>query len=235
MKRAVLDVMTRTVVVVNDSAPFKQVVRRMQEHGVSALPVVDADGRLVGIVSEADLLLKEDPQLAGEGRLFESRHRRADREKHAAVVAAQLMTAPAITTTPEASLGEAARLMHRHGVKRLPVVGPDGHVLGVVSRSDLLKVFLREDPEIAREISEDIIRRTLWIDPATIHVVVEDGVVCLEGQVERRSLISVISGLVHAVEGVVGLENRLSYLVDDTAPAADLPLPWTAISPGRGR
>jgi CBS domain-containing protein len=235
MRRAVQEVMTRTVVVVNDSAPFKEIVRRMQEHRVSAVPVVDGGGRLVGIVSEGDLILKEDSHLEGEGHLFESRHRRADREKAAGLVAAQLMTAPVVTITPEATLSEAARLMHRHAVKRLPVVGPEGTVLGIVSRADLLKVFLREDREIAREVSEDIVRRTLWIDPATIRVIVQSGVVMLEGQIERRSLIPVLVNLVHAVEGVVGVENRLSHLVDDTAPSSELPLPWTAITPGPGR
>jgi CBS-domain-containing membrane protein len=235
VKKTVEDVMTRTVVVVRDSTPFKEVVRRMQEHRVSAVPVVDEEDRLVGIVSEADLILKEDPYLEGEAHLFERRRQRLDREKHAAVTASKLMTGPVVTVTPDASLGEAARLMTRHAVKRLPVVGPDGRVHGIVSRADLLKVFLRGDAEIAREIREDVIRRTLWIDPITIRVVVRDGVAAMEGQIERRSLIPVLVGLVHAVEGVVGVDNRLSYFIDDTVPAGDLPLPWTAITPGTGR
>ncbi|HEX7464047.1 MAG TPA: CBS domain-containing protein [Actinomycetota bacterium] len=234
MQRTVQDVMTRTVVVVNDSAPFKEVVRLMQESGVSALPVVDAGGRLVGIVSEGDLILKEDPNLEGEGHLFESRQHRVERQKAAGVVAAQLMTAPVITVAPDAALGEAARLMHHHAVKRLPVVGPEGTVVGIVSRADLLKVFLREDAEIAHQVTEDIIRRTLWIDPATIQVTVEEGVVSLDGQIERRSLIPVLVGLVRALEGVVGVENHLSYLVDDTTPSHELPQPWTALTPRPG-
>jgi CBS domain-containing protein len=235
MKRTVQDVMTRRVVVVRDSTPFKEIVRRMQEFRVSAVPVVDDAGRLVGIVSEGDLILKEDPNLARDPRLFERRHRRTDREKAAGLVAAQLMTSPVVTVSPDASLGEAARLMHHHLVKRLPVVAPDRTVLGIVSRADLLKVFLRRDADIAREVSEDIIRRTLWIDPATIRVTVREGVVSLEGQIERRSLIRVLVGLVQELEGVVGVESRLSYLVDDTEPSSELPLPWTALTPGPGR
>jgi CBS domain-containing protein len=231
----VQDVMSRDVVVAIESTPFKELVLRMQEHRVSAIPVVDADGRLVGIVSEADLLLKEDTHLEGEGRLFEGRQRRTEREKHVAVVAAQLMTSPPVTIGPDATLPEAARLMHRHGIKRLAVASAEGRVLGIVSRADLLKVFLRDDGEIAREISRDIVRRTLWIDPATIRVIVHDGVVRLDGQIERRSLVPVLAGLVLAVEGVVGIDSHLSYLVDDTVPPAELPLPWTAITPGRGR
>lgn len=235
MQKTVKDVMTRTVVVVRDSTPFKEVVRRMQEHRVSAVPVVDEFGRTLGVVSEADLILKEDANLDGDGRLFEGRRHRHERAKHAAETAAALMTSPAITVGPDATLGEAVRLMTKHAIKRLPVAGPDGRVVGIVSRSDLLKVFLRTDGEISREIREDVVRRTLWIDPATIRVVVHDGVVTLEGQIERRSLIPVLLALTHAVEGVVGVDSRLSYMIDDTSPAGDLPLPWTALSPGPGR
>lgn len=227
--------MTRTVVCVGESTPFKEVVRRMQEFRVSALPVVDEDGVLVGIVSEGDLILKEAPLLGEEARLLEGRHRRVDRQKAAGRVAGELMTAPAVTVAAAASLGEAAMLMHRNMVKRLPVVDSEGSVLGIVSRSDLLRVFLRDDEEIRAEVTDDIIRRTLWMDPATIRVVVSDGVVSLEGQIERRSLIPVLLGLVEAVDGVVGVDERLSYLVDDTARGPELPLPWTAMTPGPGR
>jgi CBS domain-containing protein len=235
MQKTVKDVMTRTVVVVRDSTPFKEVVRRMHEHRVSAVPVVDEFGRTLGVVSEADLILKEDANLEGDGGLFERRRHRDERAKHAAEAAGELMTSPAVTVRPEARLGEAVRLMTKHGVKRLPVVGPDGRVVGIVSRSDLLKIFLRTDAEISREIREDVIRRTLWIDPTTIRVVARDGVVTLDGQIERRSLIPVLLALTHAVEGVVGVDSRLSYLIDDTSPAGDLPLPWTALTPGPGR
>jgi CBS domain-containing protein len=232
MKRTVQDVMTRTVVVVSESAPFKDVVRLMQEYRVSALPVVDASERLVGIVSEGDLILKEDPYLEGEGHLLEGRRRKGQRGKAQGLVAAQVMTTPAITAQATTTLGEAARIMHRRIVKRLPVVDADGKVIGIVSRADLLKVFLRSDAEISEDVSDGIIRRTLWIDPTTIRVVVSDGVVSLEGQLERRSLIPVLIGLVHAVEGVVGVQDRLSFAVDDVSPTGDLPLPWAALTAG---
>ncbi len=235
MRKTVRDVMTRSVVVVHDSTPFKELVRRMQEHRVSAVPVVDADGHVLGIVSEADLILKEDPYLDGDAHLFERRRTRLEREKHAAATAGALMTAPAVSIGPDASLAEAARVLTDRGIKRLPVVDDDGRVVGVVSRSDLLKVFLRSDVDIQRAVREDVIRRTLWIDPITIRVVVRDGVVTVEGQVERRSLVPVLIGLVRAVDGVVDVDNRLSYEVDDTSPTGDLPLPWTAMTPGTGR
>ncbi len=235
MTRTVSDAMTRTVVVVNESAPFKEVVRRMQEFRVSAVPVIDGNGRLVGIVSEGDLILKEDPYLEGDGHLLETRRQRVERQKAAGLVAAQLMSSPVATVAADASLGEAARMMHRRGVKRLPVVDAEGNVLGIVSRSDLLKVFLRPDADIEKDVSEGVIERTLWIDPATIRVEVRDGVVRLEGQIERRSLIPVLVGLVHGVEGVVGVEDRLSFLADDSSPATEVPLPWTVTPRSRVR
>jgi CBS-domain-containing membrane protein len=229
VKRTVSDVMTRTVVVVSESAPFKNVVRRMHEYRVSALPVVDDEGRLVGIVSEADLILKEDPELEEGARLFEGPHRRHERRKAAGLTSRQLMTSPVVTVGPGATLGEAAGLMHRRAVKRLPVVDGSGRILGILSRADLLKVFLRDDGEIEREVREDVIRRTLWIDPDTVSVAVRDGVARLEGQLERRSLIPMIEQLVTAVEGVVGVEEHLSFLVDDTVPTPEIPTPWTAV------
>jgi CBS-domain-containing membrane protein len=230
MKRVVSDVMTRTVVSVNAFTPFKDIVRRMQEHRVSALPVVDEDQVVLGIVSEGDLILKEDPELEGGPRLLEGMHRRQDRSKAAGLVASEVMSAPAITIGPEASLGEAARLMHRRAVKRLPVVDHEGgRIVGIVSRADLLKVFLRRDEEIGREIREDVIRRTLWIDPDTIRVVVQDGVVRISGQLERRSLIPVLERLVLSTEGVVAFEHHLTYLTDDTLPAEDLASTWSLV------
>lgn len=232
MKRVVSDVMTRTVVSVDAFTPFKDIVRCMHKHRVSAVPVVDEDGCVMGIVSEADLILKEDRELEGAPRLLEGVRRRHDRSKAAGLIAAEVMSAPAITIGPGATLGEAARVMHRRAVKRLPVVDPDGgRMVGIVSRTDLLKVFLRRDEEIAREIREDVVRRTLWIDPDTIRVVVRAGIVTVEGQLERRSLIPVLERLVLSTEGVVGLEHGLTYLMDDTLPSEDLPSTWTSLVP----
>lgn len=227
MKRKVSDVMTRTVVSVSAFAPFKDIVRRMQEYRVSAVPVVDEDHLVLGLVSEGDLILKEDPDLEGEPRVLDGVQRRYDRSKAAGRVALELMSAPVITIGPAATLGEAARLMHRRAVKRLPVVDPDdGTILGIVSRTDLLKVFLRDDEEIAREVREDVIHRMLWIDPDTIRIVVRDGVVTMEGQLENRSMRSDLERLVLSCEGVVGVDNCLTYLPNDMVPLTHLPIPW---------
>jgi CBS domain-containing protein len=233
MRPTVADVMTQEVVTVDALAPFKEVVRLMQEHKVSALPVLDADGVLLGVVSEGDLILKEDPGLAGSGHLFESRHRTSDRAKAAGKLAHELMTAPVISVSPEAPIGEAARRMHRNEVKRLPVVDADGHLVGIISRADLLRVYLRQDADIAREIREDVVRRTLWIDPDTIRVVVREGIVTIQGQVERRSLLPIVDRLVMSVEGVVAVNDQLSYAADDVTPG-DMPTPWTVLAPRAG-
>ena len=229
MKRTVSDVMTRRVVSVNAFTPFKEIVRRMQEYRVSAVPVVDEDHIVLGLVSEGDLILKEDADLEGGSRVLDGVQRRHDRSKAAGRIASELMTAPAITIGPDATLGEAARLMHHRAVKRLPVVDPaEGTILGIVSRADLLKVFLRDDAEIARELREDVIRRTLWIDPDTIRIAVRDGIVTMEGQAEHRDLSSIIERLVLESEGVVAVENRLTYLADDSTPHTHFPFPWTS-------
>ena len=234
MKQTVADVMSREVVTVDGLAPFKEVVRLMQANGVSALPVVDEDGTMLGIVSEGDLILKEDPDLEGRGHLFEGRERVAARTKAAAATAWELMTSPVITVAPDASLGEAANLMRRHAVKRLPVLDESGRLVGIVSRVDLLEIFMRSDAEIAEEVRGDVIRRTLWMEPDTIQVVVHDGVVRLQGQVERRSLLPVVDRLVGAVEGVVAVDDRLTYAHDD-GPKSDFLMSWTAPMPSGDR
>lgn len=227
MKRTVADVMTRSVVSVDRHTAFKEVVRRMRDHRVSGVPVVRGDGRVLGVISTGDLILKEDPELEGDGRWFEGRRHHHDRSKAGGVSAEEIMTTPPLTIAPDATLGEAARLMHDRRVKRLPVVDPDhGTIMGIVSRSDLLKVFLREDAEIADEIREDVIQRTLWIDVSTIRVVVSDGVVTLDGTVERKSLIALIERLVLSTDGVVAFNNRLSYLEDDSVSHLHPMLPW---------
>jgi CBS-domain-containing membrane protein len=127
------------------------------------------------------------------------------------------MTSPVITVGPDASVGEAARTMHGHQVKRLIVVDPEARVIGVVSRRDLLKTFLGADAEIQREVVDRVIGEMLWLDPATIDVQVRAGVVTLRGQVERRSICPILVELVTALDGVVGVEDRLSYAIDDVS------------------
>jgi CBS domain-containing protein len=209
--------MTREVVTVNEETPFKAIVALLADCNLSALPVLDGDGRVVGIVSEADLMLKEEfPDGPREARLFEGRRRREARAKAAGAMAVELMTSPAITIGPDASIAEAARLLHRHQIKRLPVVDPAGPLLGIVSRADLLKVFLRSDADIATEVRQEVLLRALWVDPDTVVVEIRDGAVTLTGQLERKSLIPIAVSLVRGLDGVVDVVDRLTFEVDDS-------------------
>jgi CBS domain-containing protein len=216
MGRRIRDVMTQEVATVDEHALFKDIATLIAEHRVSAVPVLDREGRVLGIISEADLILKEEfPEGPEGGRLFQGRRQREDRAKAASDTAAELMTAPAITIGPDATIAEAAKLLHRNGIKRMPVVDPAGPLLGIVSRADLLKVFLRPDADIAREIRQEVLVRAMWMDPDTVGVDVRDGVVNLTGQLERRSLIPIVVSLVRGLDGVVGVVDRLTFELDD--------------------
>jgi CBS-domain-containing membrane protein len=208
--------MTRDVVTVDEETPFKELTQLLADCHISAMPVLDSDARVVGVVSEADLLLKEEFPEGPTGRLFEGRRRRATRAKATGDTAVELMTAPAITVGPDASVAEAARRLHRHHIKRLPVIDPAGPLVGIVSRADLLNVFLRSDEAIARDVRHDVLQRALWVDPDTVTVEVHEGVVTLTGRLERRSLIPITVSLVHGVDGVVEVVDRLGFEVDDS-------------------
>ena len=226
MNSLVRDMMTTEVVTVEPSTPFKEIVARLAGRRVSAVPVVDADGRVLGVVSEADLLLKEEYLDAEqEVPLVWTRRRRIEREKASGMCARELMSAPPVTVPPTATVAEAARRMHAAGIKRLPVVDEEGRLLGIVSRADLLKVFARPDDAIRREIVDEVILRDFMMDPSRFFVRVEDGVVVLEGAVERRTLVPFVLRAVQGVEGVVRVENRLTYDVDDRGRDV-LMTPW---------
>jgi CBS domain-containing protein len=217
MGRRVREVMTQDVVTVDEHASFKDVAMLLTERRVSAVPVLDREGRVLGIVSEADLLLKEEfPEGSASKRLFQGRRQRIDRAKAAGDTAAELMTAPAVTVGPDASVAEAARLLYRHGIKRLPVVDPAGPLLGIVSRADLLKVFLRPDADIAADVRQHVLMLGMWMDPDTVMVDVRDGVVTLTGPLERRSLIPITVSLVRGLDGVVDVVDRLTFELDDS-------------------
>lgn len=220
MYRTVENVMTRDVVCVNKDTGYKDMVKLLAARRVSAMPVVDDGRHVLGVVSEADLLLKQEKPARLGSRRLSTRRRRRERAKAMATVAAALMSQPAITISTQATLTEAARRLHAAGVKRLPVVDAVGRLVGIISRVDLLKMFLRSDEALHREIVEDIILGDLLMGPNRFDVHVEDGVVVLQGRCERRSLIPTVVRAVADVEGVVRVENRLGYDVDDLALAA---------------
>ncbi|MFF4359983.1 CBS domain-containing protein [Streptomyces sp. NPDC001604] len=214
----VSDVMTRTVAAVGREAAFKDIVRTMQDRKVSAVPVVDGGNRVVGVVSEADLLPKEEFRDSDPDRYTQLR-RLSDLAKAGSVTAAELMTSPALTVRPDATLAQAAREMARARVKRLPVVDDGGRLEGIVSRADLLKVFLRDDEEIAEEVRREIVSYLFTTPLSQVRVEVRDGVVTLGGRVRDTSLVPVAARLVRAVEGVVDVEFALDGHVGHDRPA----------------
>ena len=231
MRSSVGDVMTADVVTVEESTPFKKIVALLAAHAVSAVPVVDISKHVVGVVSEADLLLKEeDPQAGLEAPLWERKRHRLERGKAACSVARDLMTRPAVTVGSLAPVAEAARLMHACGVKRLPVVDTlTGRLVGIVTRGDLLRVFTRPDADIRSEIVGEVIAGEFFMDPQRFLVEVHDGVVVLQGQAERRSLIPILVRAVRGVEGVVHVEDRLGFEVDDSKVETAGPRLWPPV------
>jgi CBS domain-containing protein len=200
------DVMTCRVVAVTRHASFKEIVRALEQWHVSAVPVVENGTRVVGVVSEADLLRKEEHR-ENEPPPVGPPHGPG---KAAALTAEQLMTAPAVTVHGGATLAQAARAMARHQVKRLPVVDAEGMLKGVVSRGDLLKVFLRSDEDIARDIRENVVGGLFPGAWRSVEVDVVDGVVTLSGLLGDRSLVPVADRLVRSVEGVVDVRFELT-------------------------
>ncbi|MEW2131983.1 CBS domain-containing protein [Streptomyces sp. NPDC005435] len=201
--------MTRAVVAVGTGTLFRDMVERMEQWGVSALPVLEGDGRVVGVVSEADLLPKEEFREGEPDRLTQLR-RMADLAKAGAVSAGELMSTPAVTVHEDATLPEAARIMAVKGVKRLPVIDAQGALVGVVSRGDLLKVFLRPDAELADEIRRSVVDALFPAPVEPVHVMVADGVATLTGCVRDAELIEPAARMTRGVEGVVGVDCRLT-------------------------
>ncbi|MGZ5997114.1 MAG: CBS domain-containing protein [Isosphaeraceae bacterium] len=203
------DVMTKEVVTVRPKTDFKTCVELVRLKGVSALPVVDGD-YVLGIVSEQDLLLKEESRDPGVNLKRRELNRASGR------TAGEVMTSPALCVGRGASIAETARLMHRRAVKRLPVLDERGRLVGIVSRHDLLKTFLRSDESLRREINLDVLQKEAWIHPGAIKLEVQDGVVALAGQVETKSSADLVTRLVGAVEGVVAVGSKLTFRMYDT-------------------
>lgn len=204
----VRDVMTKTVVAVGQDAPFKEIVRALEQWRVSAVPVVDDDRRVVGVVSEADLLPKEefrDQRLT----IGAPRERPLATARVGALRARELMSAPAVTVPRNAALPRAARLMAHHGYRRLPVTDESGRLTGIVSRADLLTVFLRPDKDIEDEVRRTVVGVLFPGLSRSVSVRVRDGVVTLSGRVPDARLVSVAARLAQSVEGVVAVESHL--------------------------
>ncbi|MER6736213.1 CBS domain-containing protein [Streptomyces puniciscabiei] len=215
----VSDVMSHTVAAVGRRAAFKEIVQLMQDWKVSALPVLEGEGRVVGVVSEADLLPKEEFRDSDPDRATQLR-RLDDLAKAGGLTAEDLMTSPALTVRADATLAQAARTMAHAKVKRLPVVDDAGMLQGIVSRADLLKVFLRDDDEIAEEVRREVVAHLFPAPVSAVRVEVRNGVVKLTGHARDTSLVPVAARLVRAVEGVVDVEFELTRSEVPAEPTA---------------
>ena len=208
MNATVRDVMTTTVVAVKRDATFKEMAATLRRYRVSALPVVDDAGHVIGVVSAGDLLAKEalaDPGVAAE--LL----RHQDVRKAQGLTAGDLMTRPPVTASPGDPVEQAARMMHFMRVKRLPVIDSGGQLVGIVSRSDVLAVFDRPDEDIRRDIVDTMLLHEFLIDPRQFSVTVESGVVTMEGCPETAALGHALVRKARHVPGVVAVRDRLTY------------------------
>ena len=217
--RRVSDVMTTTVVTVDRITPFQEIDRLLTERRISGVPVLMMGRQVAGVVTEADLLAAED-ETARQARMADTMGRRRRLHKpgpHVNLTAGTMMTAPAITIGPDATIPAAARLMNTHHIRRLPVVDGDGKLVGVVSRRDLLSVFLRPDTDVARDVRQ-ILGELPLADPKDITVTVKHGVVNLAGTVRPElgydhDLLSLAPRLIWDIDGVVDVVNELGEAV----------------------
>jgi CBS domain-containing protein len=211
------DVMNVEVWTVGSDTPLKEAAEILTLRHISGLPVVDAGGHVVGVLSEGDILFKETGGTERKGfleRLLTLPVPELDL-KLAARTVGEAMSAPAVTIGPKSQVAEAANTMIDQGVNRLPVVDDAGKLIGIVTRADLVRAFVRSDAEIAREIREDVLRRTLWIVDETINVVVKNGEVRLSGEVGSKADAELIPAFVQRVPGVVSVLSKLRWQQED--------------------
>jgi CBS domain-containing protein len=216
MRWTVSELMTSPVVTVSGTTDFKTIAQTLRAYNIGSVPVVDGGDRLVGIVSEDDLIAKIG--------WTADHHNAVDRwfladelEKAAGGTAAEVMTRTVVTVDPNAKIEMVARLMRLHHLKAIPVVR-EGRLVGIVSRADLLKAYVRDDREIRNDVIADVLKHRLWIGDDEVEVTVESGSVGLRGRVESRSLAQIAEHLVEALPGVVEVDNQLTWAVDDRHP-----------------
>jgi CBS domain-containing protein len=207
--------MTTDVLTISPDSPMKEAARRMLEAGISGLPVTDDGGVLVGIITEADFVATEaDRRVKRRAGLLRLIHHDDEIPSQERLVG-DVMTTDVKVIGPEADHAEAARLMEREGIKRLPVV-QDGRLVGLISRTDMLRAYARADGEVVAEISDHVMREILWIDPRRVTVECSDGNVVLKGQLETRSDVSLLVELTKRLDGVTSVADQLTFEVDNT-------------------
>jgi len=215
-------VMTTEVVRATYGTPFKEVAGLLGEHRISGLPVVDEDDQVIGVVSETDLMAHQaeapDPYEPKKRFRLADLTRGAKRRaaKATARTAGQLMTEPPVTVHADDTIVEAARTMAQHRVERLPVLDEEQRLVGIVTRRDVLQVFLRPDAEIREEVVAEVLVRALWLASSTVDVSVVEGVVTLAGRMERKSETEIGVSMTRQIDGVVAVVDQLSYRTDDS-------------------
>ena len=211
------ELMSTDVVSVTPSTSLKDAARLLVEHRISGLPVVDGRGAVVGVLSEADILYKERGPSERDGLLawLLQTEMPVETRKVLATTVGEAMTSPALTILPHRTATAAARELVEQGVNRLPVVGVDGRLVGIVTRADLVRAFTRPDAQIEREIREEILERTLWSEPWAVEVSVRDGEVELTGWLETEADVQLVERLVARTPGVVSVRAQLTHRLAD--------------------
>lgn len=211
----VADVMTTPVLTARPAMPLKELARVLAEHNLSALPVLDAENRVIGMVSERDLLPKQAHPIPDARRWWQRRRTREQIRRAEGDTVGHVMTEHPVTIQPSATLAETARRLTEYELKHLPVIDNNGALIGIVSRADLIRTFLRTDDEIREAVLDDVFFQVLWTDRSQVDVSVTDGIVTLAGTVEQRSTAEIAERLVHRLDGVVDVISTLKYRVDD--------------------
>jgi CBS domain-containing protein len=216
----VSDVMTRGAVSVQPETRLRELAHLLNDRGISGVPVVDEEGRCIGVISETDLLVKQLGRSVSRRLPLEwilgDHHDPAEMRRRSATTAGEAMSSPAITIDADRALREAAALMIDRQVNRLPVLEA-GQLVGVLTRADLVRAYLRLDAEIEAQVREDVLRRTMWLDPAAYDIDVREGLVRIGGQVDRRSTALIVEKLIGVVDGVVEVQSALTWDLDDSA------------------
>jgi CBS domain-containing protein len=204
---------------------LKEAARLMVRHKVSGLPVVDASGELVGIVTEGDFLRQEaGRERPYEASLLDALFGDGVSAVPSAETVGEVMSRDLVTITPDAGIGEAARIMSHRSIKRLPVLDAGGDLIGIISRADVVNAFTKPDDVIEDEVREDIVRRLLFLDPDTLGVAVSDGVVTLTGELENRTEAQLLEELTRRIAGVVRVVSEVTYQVDDRRLGRNYPI-----------
>ncbi len=217
--------MTTDVITVSPDAALKEAARRMVEGGISGLVVTDDGGAIVGVITEADFVAAEAGRRAPKRAGLLSRWFGENHEHDVERRVADVMTTDVVTLAPGDDHAEAARVMQRAGIKRIPIVGGDGRLAGIVSRGDILRAFTRPDASIIDEIADHVMREVLWLDPRMVRITCEDGNVELSGRLENKSDVQLLVELTRRLDGVASVKDHLSWSYDNTKLEVVTPRP----------